>query len=382
MRGRPWSWITGRPRLVDGLLVAITLVPGVVVAFVVDLARVSTPLFIAAIALAILKSVPLWWRRRRPVPVLAIVGGALVASELLGLTQTASDGSVIFAVYAVSVYGGSRARLWVVGLAALLTVAAFIITALAGITNHRESLLTLGPPALVAWVVGDYIRGRRVFFSELITRHRRESEASRREAVEEERLRIARELHDVVAHNVSVIAIQAGAARVSGNSTREALLSIESTARETLDELNRLLGVLRKDPGAPDRSPQPGLAQLDGLLTSARESGLDASLKSTGEARPLPAALDLSAYRIVQEAITNALKHSNATRLEVVVDHEPDTLVLTISDNDSGATEKVGESTGHGLIGMRERVELFGGQLGTGSSSLGGFTVRATLPIK
>ena len=199
---------------------------------------------------------------------------------MLGLSQTASDGAVIFAVYAVSVYGGPRARLWVVGLAALLTLAAFIITALAGIPNHRESLLTLGPPALVAWVVGDYIRGRREFLVVLIARHRRESDESRRAAVEVERLRIARELHDVVAHNVSVIGIQAGAARVSGNAGREALQSIESMARETLAELNRLLGVLRKDPGAPDRSPQPGLDQLDGLLASARESGLEASLKS------------------------------------------------------------------------------------------------------
>ena len=360
---------------------AITLVPGLVGTLVVDLVRVSTPLFIAGLALVLLKSVPLWWRRRQPVAVLAIVAAAMVAGEVLGLSQPASDGAVIFAVYAVSVYGGSRARLGVVVLAALLTLAAFIITAFSGIANHRESLLTLGPPALVAWIVGDYIRGRRVFFSELITRHRRESEASRRAAVEEERLRIARELHDVVAHNVSVMAIQAGAARVSGSSSREALQSIENTARETLAELNRLLGVLRKDAGAPDRSPQPGLDQLDGLLSSARESGLEASLKSTGEARPLPAAIDLSAYRIVQEAITNALKHSNATRLEVVVDHLPDALVLTISDNGTGATEKAGESTGHGLIGMRERVELFGGELGAGSSSLGGFTVRARLPI-
>jgi signal transduction histidine kinase len=360
--------------------VAVTLVPGLIGAFAVDFFRVSTPLFVAALALILLKSLPLWWRRRQPVVVLAIVAGALLAGELLGLVQTASDGGVIFGVYAVSVYGSARARLWVVGLAALLTLAAFV-AAIAGIANHRESLLTLGPPALVGWVIGDYIRGRRMFFSELITRHRRESEASRRAAVEEERLRIARELHDVVAHNVSVMAIQAGAARVSGTSSREVLQSIENTARDTLAELNRLLGVLRRDPGAPDRSPQPGLDQLDGLLSSARESGLDASLKSTGEARPLPAALDLSAYRIVQEAITNALKHSNATRLEVIVDHQPDALVLTISDNGSGTTEKVGESSGHGLIGMRERVELFGGELGTGSSALGGFTVRARLPI-
>lgn len=346
----------------------------------VDLVRASVPVFVASLALVILKSVPLWWRRRQPVAVLAIVGGALLAGELLGFSQTPSDGSVILAVYAVSVYGGSRARLSVVGLAAAITVAAFIVTALAGIATHRESLLTLGPPSLVAWVVGDYIRGRREFLAELISRHRRESETSRRVAVEEERLRIARELHDVVAHNVSVMAIQAGAARVSGNSSGQALQSIETTARDTLAELNRLVGVFRKQSDAP-LTPQTGLDQVDALLKAARDAGLEAALKLTGEKRPLPAALDLSAYRILQEATTNVLKHANASRIELTIDYQPDSLVLAVSDNGNGAPEKVGESSGHGLIGMRERVELFGGELSSGSSSLGGFMVRAKLPI-
>ncbi|HEY4888803.1 MAG TPA: histidine kinase, partial [Candidatus Dormibacteraeota bacterium] len=218
------------------------------------------------------------------------------------------------------------------------------------------------------------------FLAELISRHRRESETSRRVAVEEERLRIARELHDVVAHNVSVMAIQAGAARVSGNSSGQALQSIETTARGTLAELNRLVGVLRKQSDAP-LTPQTGLDQVDALLKAARDAGLEAELKLTGEKRPLPAALDLSAYRILQEATTNVLKHANASRIELTIDYQPDSLVLAVSDNGNGATEKVAESSGHGLIGMRERVELFGGELSSGSSSLGGFTVRAKLPI-
>ena len=193
---------------------AITLVPALIATIVIESSSVSTPLFIAALVLVFFKSVPLWWRRRRPVAVLVIVVVALLVGELLGLTQIASDGAVIFAAYAVSVYGRPTARLWVVALAALGTVVVFI-TALTGISPRRESLLTLGPPVLVAWVIGDYIRGRRAFFTELITRHRRESEELRRQAVEDERLRIARELHDVVAHNVSVMAIQAGAARVA-----------------------------------------------------------------------------------------------------------------------------------------------------------------------
>ncbi len=239
-----------------------------------------------------------------------------------------------------------------------------------------RNLIPAGALSLVAWVIGDNVRSRRRFFADLIARHQKERE----QAAEEERLRIARELHDVVAHNVSVIAIQAGAARVSGSSAEEALRSIEATARDTLSELNHLLGVLRKQSDAP-LAPQPGLSQLDGLLKPARDAGLEATVKVVGERRDLPAALDLSAYRIVQEAITNVLKHANASRVEVILAFQPDALALTISDNGSGATAAVGASTGHGLIGMRERIELFGGELGTGSSSLGGFTVRARLPI-
>jgi signal transduction histidine kinase len=210
----------------------------------------------------------------------------------------------------------------------------------------------------------------------MIERHRQERE----KAAEEERLRIARELHDVVAHNISAMAIQAGAARVSGNVNEETLESIEKGARDTLSELNKLLGVLRKSPGAPELEPQPSLDDTGQLLKPARDAGLEATLKVTGEKRPLPAALDLSAYRIVQEAITNVLKHANASRVEVVVDYAPDAMRLSITDNGSGPQSA--SSNGHGLIGMRERVDLFGGELTTGSSPLGGFSVRATLPLK
>jgi signal transduction histidine kinase len=212
--------------------------------------------------------------------------------------------------------------------------------------------------------------------ADLVARHRQERE----QAAEMERLRIARELHDVVAHNVSVMAIQAGAARVAGNSGEQTLKDIEQGARDTLAELNRLLGVLRKSPDAPALAPQPTLADVDALLKPARDAGLEATLKISGEQRALPTALDLSAYRIVQEALTNVLKHAGASRVEVTVDYRPDAVVLNISDNGSGATSTA--STGHGLVGMRERVEIFGGDLTTGSSSLGGFTVCATLPVK
>jgi signal transduction histidine kinase len=322
------------------------------------------------------QSVPLWWRRRYPLEVLCIVAIPPLIRILAGLSLDASTAAVVFAVYAVSVYGGSRARLWV-GALAVISIIIGVATSLATFAPpYSRDYLAFGPQSLVAWVIGDYMRSRRQFFAELVARN----QAAREQAAEEERLRIARELHDVVAHNVSVMAIQAGAARVSGNSSREALQAIETTARDTLAELNRLLGVLRKGPDAP-LTPQPGLDQIEALLKTARDAGLEATLKVTGDQRPLAAALDLSAYRIVQEAITNVLKHANASRVEVTFDYEPDALGLTVSDNGTGATATVGAATGHGLIGMRERIEMFGGELGTGSSSLGGFTVRARLPI-
>jgi signal transduction histidine kinase len=225
-------------------------------------------------------------------------------------------------------------------------------------------------------MAGDYIRSRRTFFQEMVARHQQ----ARAKAAEEERLRIARELHDVVAHNVSLMAIQAGAARVSGNSHEQALASIEQSARDTLAELNKLLGVLRKGPAGPDLVPQPTIDDVDTLLKPARDAGLEATLKVEGRKRPLSSALDLSAYRIVQEAITNVLKHAGASRVEVVLDYKPDALLVTVSDNGTGSDNT--PSTGHGLVGMRERVELFGGELATGSSSLGGFTVRAKLPAQ
>lgn len=328
-----------------------------------------------AIPFVLLEALLLWWRRRYPVSVLALIVCAEVAKWALGLAGDPLGVALVFAVYAVSVYDRAAARLAVAG-AAIAVVVFAVAMLLLGVVPVSRNLIPAGALSLVAWVIGNYIRSRREFFIELVARHQQ----VREQAVEEERLRIARELHDVVAHNVSVIAIQAGAARVSGSSSREALQSIETTARDTLAELNRLLGVLRKQPEAP-LSPRPGLDQVEALLKPARDAGLEATLKVTGEKQLLPAALDLSAYRIVQEAITNVLKHAQASRVEVVIDFQPEALVVTVTDNGSGPGGAVGGSTGHGLIGMRERVELFKGDLHTGSSSLGGFTVRARLPL-
>jgi len=326
----------------------------------------------ALLGLITLQAAVLFWRRSQPVAVLLLSIVISVIAFAITPDREAGSPGLVFAVYAVSVYGPSRARLWVAVASITLVVAGVALLFLNDLETSRK-LIPSGATSLVAWVVGDYVRSRRSFMQDLMARHSDERE----QAAEGERLRIARELHDVVAHNVSAMAIQAGAARVAGSSDKEALASIEQGARDTLTELNKLLGVLRKSPDAP-LTPQPTLQDVDTLLKPARDAGIEVTLRVTGETRALSAAVDLSAYRIVQEAITNVLKHANASRVEVVIDYEKEGIALTVSDNGNGPSE--GPATGHGLIGMRERVALFGGKMGTGSSPLGGFTVHARLP--
>ena len=364
----------------DAIVVGFTLVSGIIV---VPFLPYRSIIWVS-IALTAVQAAALWWRRTRPVVVLLIVLLSLIAGWTVAPERELSSPALAFAVYAVSVYERSPSRLWVGGIAIAIIIAA-VAGLLLGQYSIVRTIIPAGAISLVAWVIGDYFRGRREFLVDLVTRHRHESETLRRQAVDEERIRIARELHDVVAHNVSVMAIQAGAARVAGNAeddNRKALQSIETTARDTLSELNRLLGVLRKEPAQPEMSPQPDLGQLDSLVETAREAGLEVDLKITGDPRPLPAALGLTAYRIVQEAITNALRHAHASTLEVRVNYLPDALELTVRDNGEGVSEEaVKASTGHGLIGMRERVAMFGGTLEAGSTDLGGFIVRSRLPL-
>jgi signal transduction histidine kinase len=374
LRGRPWSWITGRPQITDGLIVAFNLAIGFAALIGPEFAN-GRSVNAALAAPVVVQAGALWWRRSHPLVVLLVIVIVETARVFISSAHEPSGVGLAFAVYAVSVYDRSIGRLFVAGAAIAIILAAVIFVLLGDFPTARM-LIPAGALSLVAWVIGDYVRSRRQFFIELVARHQKERE----QAAEEERLRIARELHDVVAHNVSVMAIQAGAARVAGNSSKEALESIEQGARDTLSELNKLLGVLRKSPGAPERAPQPTLDDVEALLKAARDAGLEATVKVVGDQRPLSAAVDLSAYRIIQEAITNVLKHANASRVEVLIDYQPEALLLTINDNGTGSLEIA--STGHGLIGMRERVQLFGGEMGTGSSSLGGFTVRARLPVQ
>jgi len=380
---RSWSWLLRHPRLVDSVLVAAVVVPGAG-----DVAgrwhgSAAGVALLAALHLGL--GLPIYWRRRWPVPALAVVTVSLALVVQVEGDWRNSDAAALFVTaYSASVHAAARPRLVVATLAAGAVLGGAAGPFL-GVTLLRN-VLPLGAVCLAGWVAGDVVRERRRHLGALEARAEeleRHAEDDRRQAAELERLRIARELHDVVAHNVSVIAIQAGGARLADPPDGgPALETIEVIARDTLTELNRLLGVLRRGDAGPDRVPQPGLTHVDRLLRPVRESGLHADLRVTGQPRRLPAALDLTAYRIVQEAVTNSLKHAGASRLEVRVDYGPDVLELSIADDGRGAAPAaLARSRGHGLIGMRERVRLFGGELETISPTAGGYLVRARLPL-
>jgi signal transduction histidine kinase len=242
---------------------------------------------------------------------------------------------------------------------------------------------------LTAWVLGRALRGRTRYASALEAHAERlevDRDAAARAAVTLERARIARELHDVIAHSISVMVLQAGGVRrrLGDGQAREqdALGAVESTGREALGELRLLLGMLRAgDEAAEPSEPQPGLARLDELVASVRAAGLDVTVDVEGELEALPRALDLSAYRIVQEALTNVLKHAGAGHAHVRVRHGRRRLELEVVDD--GARPAAGlNGGGHGLVGMRERVAMFGGTFEAGARPEGGFSVHVRLPIE
>ncbi len=230
---------------------------------------------------------------------------------------------------------------------------------------------------LVRRILGD--RERRAQLAE------RERDVAAREAVVEERARIARELHDAIAHNVSMMVVQAGAERrvldAESRSTEEVLETIERIGRGALTEMRRLVGMLRSDDGEP-LAPQPGLDDLPTLVSQVSNAGLPVELHVEGERRELPVGIELSAYRIVQEALTNALKHAGEAHASVLVRYSADSLELEIVDDGAGDTPASLSRGGHGLVGMRERVALYGGRLDAGRSQSGGFAVRVLLPVR
>ena len=251
-----------------------------------------------------------------------------------------------------------------------------------GISDFVFSNVVFG----VVWIVG-FSLGRKFEEAdeakERAARAERDREQQARTAVAEERARIARELHDVVGHSVSVMTVQASGVRrllrPDQDREREALLVVERTGREALAEMRRMVGVLRRPEEAPALAPQPSLDHVSRLVEQARETGLPVDLRIEGEAIQLPAGVDLTAYRLVQEGLTNVVKHAQATRAEVLVDYGDGYVEVTVRDDGKGVGN--GDGGGHGLVGMRERVSVYGGEIDAGPQTGGGYRLRAKLPL-
>jgi signal transduction histidine kinase len=290
----------------------------------------------------------------------------------------------VVASYSVAAHEPNDRALW--GLFAGTLATAFI-DAVGGFED-KSAVISVWIFIGAAWWLGRAIRSRETTADRLAaeaSRLQAEQDAQARSAVAEERTRIARELHDVVAHGVSVMVVQAGAAqRVierEPERARAALSSIEAAGRQALVELRRLLGVLRADDGQSAIEPQPGLGQIGQLIEGARNAGLRAELHIEGEQATLSAGADLAAYRIVQEALTNAIKHASASRVDVALRYFPGSLEVEVTDDGRGPSNN-GKTAGHGLIGMRERASMFGGSVSLTGGDNGGAVLRAQIPLE
>jgi signal transduction histidine kinase len=340
----------------------------------------------AALLLAVVAGGVLALRRMAPLAVLATTGAATVAIVALG--DDPSFVSVLIALYTTAALCERRVSL--AALAPTVAIAA-TLSALTADAPGRETSATFGAIiasmlALGTWVLGAYVQTQRRYRRELQERAasaEREREQLARIAVHKERASIARELHDIVAHSVSVMLVGVRGARdalqASPEVAEETLARVERSGEQSLAELRRILALLRGPEQRAESHPQPSLTELDELVASYRAAGLPVRLDVVGEPTPLPSGVELSVYRIAQEALTNALKHTNPTNVTVTLAFRDSGLELEVVDD---GTPTLGAATaGQGLVGMRERVALLGGELATGPREGGGFRVAARLPV-
>jgi signal transduction histidine kinase len=381
LRANPWWFDSALALAAAGLSTAL---------FVFYSTTKSLPrgTFALGCGLMLLHTLPLAARRRFPLAVLATSVVSGLAFAALDLTPDLLWMTLLVAVYSVATYGDRWVSL------AGLAVAELGWAAIQLTPGRFQAPTVLSNALLIAaaWLLGHFVGVRRLNVLQLEERTAELEQAREelaRRAVTEERLRLARELHDVVAHAMSVIAVQSGVgAHIANTQPKEAakaLAAIEATSRAALEELRRLLGVLRQADEPPgDLAPVPGLADLEGLLAEVAKAGLAVKLQVNGTRPPLPAGVDLSAYRIVQEALTNVVKHAGPARAQVTIGYRDQEVTVEVTDDGRGAVTSTSDGragTGHGLIGMRERVQAFGGDLQVGPRPDGGFRVAARLPL-
>jgi signal transduction histidine kinase len=330
---------------------------------------------------------PLFFRRRHPF-------GAPAAYWVLATGLSFIDGELIpfvaglFPVGLASAFLLGNLRSSKQAWTGFAIVLGGITTVVYNIPGHATAELVILPVDFgIAWAAGFALRNRAQKAAAAETRAEqaeREREAAARIAVAEERARIARELHDIVAHAVSVMVLQVGAVRhklpEALDEDRVALTGVEQAGRTALSEMRRLLGAMRHEGDEVEFTPQPGLDGLDALLEEIGRAGLPVELHVDGNPFPLPRGIDLSAYRIVQEGLTNALKHARATDADVTVRYRPEGLEIEVRDNGLGTATTDG--LGHGLIGVRERVKIYGGQMSAGTATGGGFVLSTRLPVR
>ena len=345
-----------------------------------------------SVALALAATVPLVWRRSHPAAVMAVTAAAMTVHGALLFPGSGPFLGVLAALYAVAAYGSTRA--------ARVSLAVIVAFQPVAVVHPEDPNFNSWGDVLVGvviftavWVYGDSRRVRRLHLEmaeERAARAESERDERARAAVQEERTRIAREMHDVVAHSLSVMVVQAGAARrmVPRDPAAAAVAAgeVEETGRAALRDMRRVIGVLRTDEDdtdtetrpSPALEPQPGMGDVATLVSTCRDAGLDVRVRTEGEVRPLPTGIELAAYRIIQEALTNTMKHAGPARAEVRVAYRDDALTIVVADDGRGQGF---ERDGSGLPGMRERVTVYGGELDAGPHPGGGFRVRARLPL-
>jgi signal transduction histidine kinase len=358
---------------------------GLTVAAIAELAIGGYSWITALCAAAV--TVALNWRRSYPLMVITVGSCAWTVPILLGLIPSEAAltplVALLIGVYSVARHAGTRAAVigGAVALAAALASDLRLPDPAAGDFGFTAILISW------PWFAGYALRGHQLAQAALSQRAElmaAEHDARAREAVAEERARIARELHDVIAHSVSVMVVQAGAAEEVAAQQPDraiaAMAAIRDTGREALIDLRRMLGLLRRGEMAPTLAPMPGIADLEALANQLHTAGLPVQVRVTGAEFPLPAGLDLTAFRLIQEALTNTLKHAGAGHADVDIRFQPDALSITVTDDGRGGTSPAA-SNGHGLTGMRERVTLYGGDLEAGPGPDGGYRVTARLPL-
>jgi signal transduction histidine kinase len=381
-------WAYGRRYVVDGLIVVAFLGAALELAVGGEEGRPDQPLWISIPVVGLL-ILPLLARRRFPfaAPAWPFLAGSVVSfvdAELVVYTF----GVFVAVIGCAFLFGMLENRLQGrIGLA--IAIAAVAIIERNDPTGGWDDVVFISLVFVIAWLAGFALSSKIQEYEQARDRAHvleRTREEQARQAVAEERARIARELHDIVGHSVSVMTVQAGAVRrlltADQNREREALIVVEETGRQALAEMRRLVDVLRRPEEAPALAPQPSLEFLDKLVAQVREAGLPVELRVEGTPAKLPPGIDLTAYRLVQEGLTNALKHAGAHQAEVVVRYGAGEVVLQVSDDGLGDDDGSGEDGGgQGLVGLRERVSVYGGVLEAGRQAGGGFTLHAKLPL-